>query len=463
MLFQSSVGIHVEQDRLNMVFLKSSFRGIVLGDQRTVAIDASMSPEERMEALSAQIRNFAEANHVPPSSEIYMAVPRKEVLCRWIDLPSAAGENLRETVGYEMEKFTPFPSDALYFDVRVVQEDQGDGQMKVLLLAVRKKAVEPILDVMNRIHLGVSGLESVSSALVNSIAADTVKEIPGGNGRMVLFSDDGHLEGIALRKNQILFSKYAETDATEGDPVTESAFRMVEELREKATGEDPLSSVLCAGEPFNDAVVKDLAERGNLRVDRVNPASRGLLSPVLLPAYGLALKGVRKVPLNINFLPRELRKKASRVAFYFLFALSLLALLFIAGWLGSSIAHQRLLLDRLNGELETLSTDVQRIQRLEGKVKALEEEIDFLNGISARRVRVLDLLKELTERIPETAWIQRFSFNADTIEIEGYADTASDLLSLLEASPRFGNAGFLSPITKGRDGKERFRIGLKTR
>lgn len=195
----------------------------------------------------------------------------------------------------------------------------------------------------------------------------------------------------------------------------------------------------------------------------MNPASRGLLSPVLLPAYGLALKGVRKVPLNINFLPRELRKKASRVAFYFLFALSLLALLFIAGWLGSSIAHQRLLLDRLNGELETLSTDVQRIQRLEGKVKALEEEIDFLNGISARRVRVLDLLKELTERIPETAWIQRFSFNADTIEIEGYADTASDLLSLLEASPRFGNAGFLSPITKGRDGKERFRIGLKTR
>jgi general secretion pathway protein L len=444
-----------------MVFLKSSFRGIVLGDQRTVVLDPALSPEERMEAVSTQIRNFAEANRVPPSSEIYMALPRKEILYRWIDLPSAAGENLRETIGYEMEKFTPFPSDALYFDVRVVQEDRGDGQIRVLLLAVRKKAVEPFLDVMKRNNLGVSGLESVSSALVNSIAAD--REVPGGNGKMVLFSGDGHLEGIVLRKSQLLFSKFLETEAQPGEPFAEAASRLMEELQEKMSGEDPLSSVLCAGDSFDDAVLKDLAERRNLRVDRVNFSSRGIQSPALLPAYGLALKGVRKVPLNINFLPRELRKKASRAGLYILFALSFLVLLSTAGWLGSSIAHQRMLLDRLNGELETLSRDVQRIERLNGKVAALEGEIDFLNGIAAQRVRVLDLLKELTERIPETAWTQRFSLSGDTIEIEGYAEAASDLLPLLEASPRFGNAGFLSPITKGRDGKERFRIGLKVR
>ncbi|HQB30669.1 MAG TPA: PilN domain-containing protein, partial [Syntrophales bacterium] len=214
-------------------------------------------------------------------------------------------------------------------------------------------------------------------------------------------------------------------------------------------------------DPFDDAVLRDLGERRNLRIDRVNSSARGIQSPALLPAYGLALKGVRKVPLNINFLPRELRKKASRAGLFILFALSFLVLLSTAGWLGSSIAHQRMLLDRLNGELETLTRDVQRIERLGDKVRTLEGEIDFLNGIAARRVRALDLMKELAERIPETAWTQRFSLSGNTIEIEGYADAASDLLPLLEASPRFENAGFLSPITKGRDGKERFRIGLK--
>ncbi|HPX11594.1 MAG TPA: PilN domain-containing protein [Syntrophales bacterium] len=459
MLFQSSLGIHVEQDRVGMVFLKSSFKGIVLGDQTTVVLDPSLSPEERMEAVSTQIRNFAEANRITPSSEIYMTIPRKEILYRWIDLPAAAGENLRETIGYEMEKFTPFPSDALHFDVRVVQEDRGDGQIRVLLLAVRKKAVEPFLDVMRRNNLGLSGIESVSSALVNAVTAD--KEMPGGNGKMVLFSGDGHLEGMVLRKNQLLFSKFLEIGAQPEETFADAAFRMTEELREKTAEEDPPSSVLCAGDPFDDAVLRDLGERRNLRIDRVNSSARGIQSPALLPAYGLALKGVRKVPLNINFLPRELRKKASRAGLFILFALSFLVLLSTAGWLGSSIAHQRMLLDRLNGELETLTRDVQRIERLGDKVRTLEGEIDFLNGIAARRVRALDLMKELAERIPETAWTQRFSLSGNTIEIEGYADAASDLLPLLEASPRFENAGFLSPITKGRDGKERFRIGLK--
>ncbi|HQB31530.1 MAG TPA: pilus assembly protein PilM, partial [Syntrophales bacterium] len=251
MLFQSSLGIHVEQDRVGMVFLKSSFKGIVLGDQTTVVLDPSLSPEERMEAVSTQIRNFAEANRITPSSEIYMTIPRKEILYRWIDLPAAAGENLRETIGYEMEKFTPFPSDALHFDVRVVQEDRGDGQIRVLLLAVRKKAVEPFLDVMRRNNLGLSGIESVSSALVNAVTAD--KEMPGGNGKMVLFSGDGHLEGMVLRKNQLLFSKFLEIGAQPEETFADAAFRMTEELREKTAEEDPPSSVLCAGDPFDDA------------------------------------------------------------------------------------------------------------------------------------------------------------------------------------------------------------------
>jgi hypothetical protein len=37
------------------------------------------------------------------------------------------------------------------------------------------------------------------------------------------------------------------------------------------------------------------------------------------------------------------------------------------------------------------------------------------------------------------------------------------LIPLLAASPLLKDVAFLSPITKGRDGKERFRIGFKVR
>jgi len=37
------------------------------------------------------------------------------------------------------------------------------------------------------------------------------------------------------------------------------------------------------------------------------------------------------------------------------------------------------------------------------------------------------------------------------------------LIPLLAASPLLKDVAFLSPITKGKDGKEKFRIGFKIR
>lgn len=460
MLFQSSLGIHIEEDRLGMVVLKSSFRGILLADQLSVSLAGFPSQEERMQALCSHIKTFLEKNQVPSSVEIYMAIPRREVLSRMIELPSAARENLRETVGYEMEKFTPFAADAVYFDARVLQEEREDGQMRVFLMVVRKKAAEPYVDLMKKIGWGLSGMEILSSALVNYVAVE--KDVPGVRERMILFAGEGYLEGDLLQKNQLVFSKAVAPEGGGREAFMENTDAVISELRDK-TPEGTPAPLLCVGEPFDEGVLRELAEKWHVRVEGVNAAAGGLLPPSLVPAYGLALKGVRKVPLNVNFLPRELRKKASRTAYYALFILSFLVVLFTAAWLGSAVIHQKLLMDRLNGELESVTKDVRRIERLHDKVKVLEGKVDFLNGIVSNRVQLLNIMKEITGILPETAWVQRFSLSSNTIEIEGYADTTSDLIPLLEASPRFRDAAFLSPITKGRDGKERFRIGLKIR
>jgi len=458
LLFQSSLGIHIEEDRLGLVFLKSSFRGIVLADQLALSLAESSSPEERMQALCGHIKTFLETNHVPPSAEVYMALPRREILSRLIELPSAARENLRETVGYEMEKFTPFAADTVHFDARVIQEEREDGQLRAFLTVVRKKAAEPYIDLMKTIGPGLSGVETLSSALVNYIATD--RDVPEAPDRAILFAGDGYLEGSLLRKNQVVFSKAVHGGDGGREATLEKAASIISELRGKSP-DGSLPPVLCAGEPFGEEILRDLAEAGNIRVDGVNAAARGLKSPSLIPAYGLALKGVRKVPLNVNLLPPELRKKASRAGYYALFILAFLAILATAGWLGSAVLHQKVLMDRLNGELESLTKDVRRIERLQGQVRTLEDEIDFLNGISANRLPLLEIMKEITAILPETAWVQRFSLSAGSVEIEGYADTTSNLIPLLESAPRFRDVAFLSPITKGRDGKERFRIGLK--
>ena len=87
--------------------------------------------------------------------------------------------------------------------------------------------------------------------------------------------------------------------------------------------------------------------------------------------------------------------------------------------------------------------------------------IDHLNGIRGTRSPLLDILKDLSNIIPKSAWISSFTFSEKGVELEGYADSASELIPLLEASPHFTDAVFRSAITKSREGKERFKIGLQ--
>jgi Tfp pilus assembly protein PilN len=73
---------------------------------------------------------------------------------------------------------------------------------------------------------------------------------------------------------------------------------------------------------------------------------------------------------------------------------------------------------------------------------------------------VLDVMRELTEQIPESAWLREFRLSGDAVTLTGQADSASALIPLLEESPLFTDVKFLTTIRKDRDGKEVFRIGL---
>src|SRR5205814_5248930 len=72
-------------------------------------------------------------------------------------------------------------------------------------------------------------------------------------------------------------------------------------------------------------------------------------------------------------------------------------------------------------------------------------------------VRPLPLLRELTELLPNDAWLTLLSADTKGVELTGQASAAAALIPLLENSPRLERVEFSSPVTRGRD-KEQFRI-----
>ena len=72
------------------------------------------------------------------SGRIVLELGEDQVLRRTVELPLAAGENLREVVSFEMDRYTPFVADDVLYDVRPLSADP-DAQILTAELAVVHK------------------------------------------------------------------------------------------------------------------------------------------------------------------------------------------------------------------------------------------------------------------------------------------------------------------------------------
>jgi len=76
------------------------------------------------------------------TAEVILRVPREKVLRRLVDLPSAAAENLREVLGFEMDRHTPFKADEVYFDYRLEGSDPGRKRIQVDLVVIPRTVAD---------------------------------------------------------------------------------------------------------------------------------------------------------------------------------------------------------------------------------------------------------------------------------------------------------------------------------
>jgi len=83
--------------------------------------------------------------------------------------------------------------------------------------------------------------------------------------------------------------------------------------------------------------------------------------------------------------------------------------------------------------------------------------VGTVEKIGTGSLQPLPVLRELTEVLPNDAWVTYLALDAKGVEVTGQAAAASTLIPLLENSARLERVEFASPVTRGRD-REQFRI-----
>jgi len=81
------------------------------------------------------------------------------VLRRGLLLPAAAAEHLRDVVGFEVDRQTPFAAGAVRFDARLLQR-RADGQLEAELVAVPRPAFEEAVAALGGLAASLVGVDA---------------------------------------------------------------------------------------------------------------------------------------------------------------------------------------------------------------------------------------------------------------------------------------------------------------
>jgi general secretion pathway protein L len=103
------------------------------------------------------------------SAQVMFCLDGEQVLRRTVQLPIAAMENLREVLGFEMDRYTPFNARDIHYDFEIVGTDKKNNRVTVDLAVATKDAVQRVLDVAKLL-----GLEP---ACIGPIAVSDAKDV----------------------------------------------------------------------------------------------------------------------------------------------------------------------------------------------------------------------------------------------------------------------------------------------
>lgn len=88
----------------------------------------------------------------------WLLLPASAALRRRLTLPAAAAERLREVVGFEIDRQTPFTATAVRYDARILQR-RTDGQLDVELVAAPRHGLDETLAALGEAGAGLAGID----------------------------------------------------------------------------------------------------------------------------------------------------------------------------------------------------------------------------------------------------------------------------------------------------------------
>lgn len=463
--FQSSLGIDFKARHLILTRLRKSFRKVRLVDYRVFPLGPDGQWENQEPQWISSISSFISKNE-PGQEKVYISVPREVTLVRFVQLPIATKENLEKVLEYEAAKLTPFDREEFYFDFQVLKEDSQ--WIYLIAVFVRKEDLARYLSLLKKMGIQPASIQiSAVSALnlfffheeqkKNEVSVLIDANDPNFEMNILegaIWKDSFHLPLPGEEKELGILRTFKRSDLK--DPSLSNCKFFV-------YGLDAVEKKLPS---FREA--HGMKGVGSPPMGRIGLGADDTLPDYIYSSVGLPLTGLVQTPFQLNLLPPEMRKKVPQYGKTISLILMCLAVILGLTWGGGIYSRYRNEMEVLQEEVKKKKPEVEAIEKIQKQRAEVAAEVAEFNRITRLAVTKVQILRELTQILPSSVWLWQYRYAGKEIQISGFADSASELISLLDKSPIFEKVEFLAPVTKERERRvgadrerERFKIKMR--
>jgi general secretion pathway protein L len=164
----------------------------------------------------------------------------------------------------------------------------------------------------------------------------------------------------------------------------------------------------------------------------------------------------RYFPIESGALWR-LRWRRYSILFLAALAAALIVLVVIgAYWRGSAEA------DFLSDQADAASQRAALVHHLKRDILDTRAQIEFPLA-QKRAPAVIQILSEVTQILPTGTWLTEFAFNDNKVHVQGFSNSPSDLIGLIDKSPYFQNAQFEASLQSAQNNAEHFDLSFDLR
>lgn len=374
-------------------------------------------------------------------SRVTLCIPRGHAIQRTLRYPAAAKAEIGNMIQFEAARHVPLPEEDRLLAYAAV--DSADETEVVLnLVAARRAEVQELIG-----RFGEAGVPVDEAVPFSSLAAGSL----AGTPTLLVLSDAQSIELCLYGQGLLQDSQFIQRDAPGfSEERLVSAARQMAAKHKGWLGDEGICRIISGGPvPLEETAEANLGtafglhvhpfempeELAGLAVDHIEAEILLAASIEMEPTLNLIGDQQRKVPISKRTI-----------------LISALVLLLTAEVIGAftlkatAPARQR---NKVAEEVNEMKRDTADVQEMRSNNRVFRKQLYQLERVCNSRASSMEILKEISDALPEDTYLRQLSCSHEEIKMKGYSKEPDKLPELVMAMP------FVDTISTSEIGTER--------